>query len=114
MSIRPIELQVLIPRVGEIGKVQQISDRQMLLQQQQVADQWINISQRRNNQVQNVNKSEAKKIHNEDQNRNSSADTEQQYETDQSSPEQDVSKLTVANHPSNDDPILGHIVDIKT
>jgi len=114
MSIRPIDLQVLIPRVTDVGKVQQISDRQMVLEQQQFADHWINIAGRRSSQVQNIHKPEAKKVHVENQNENSSANSEQHYETGQSSKDEDASNSIVCNHPSDDDPIRGHIVDIKT
>ncbi|MBP2640077.1 MAG: hypothetical protein H6Q66_1028 [Firmicutes bacterium] len=114
MSIRPIDLQVLIPRVAEIGKVQQISDRQMLLQQQQFADHWIHIADLRSSQVQNVHKPEAKKVHVENQNEKSFANSEQHYENDHPAKDEDSDRLVVCNHPSTDDPIRGHIVDIKT
>ncbi len=114
MSIRPIDLQVMIPRVTEVGKVQQINDRQMLLDQQQFADQWVNIADRRNSQVQNIHKAEAKKVHIENQNQNSSPDSGEHNETGQSSEENNINDFAVSNHPSDDDPVRGHIVDIKT
>lgn len=114
MSIRPIDLQVLLPRVTEVSKIQQISDRQMLLQQQHFAEQWINITNHRTSQVQNIHKSETKKVHAETQNEKSFAYSDQQHETDQSLNDENIDHSDGSNHPSNDDPIRGHVVDIKT
>lgn len=56
MSINPIELQVLIPKATEVGKAQNLANRQETLQQQHVAAQWNDISTNRQHQVQSTAK----------------------------------------------------------
>ncbi|MCX7779298.1 MAG: hypothetical protein N2491_00120 [Negativicutes bacterium] len=58
MNIRPVDLQVLIPRITEVSKAQQASEQQPLLQQQQMAGDWRQISSRRQQQVQQTGQNE--------------------------------------------------------
>lgn len=52
MNIRPLDLQVMLPRVTEVGKTQQISQHQTELQGQQTAKEWQQIAETRQHSVQ--------------------------------------------------------------
>ena len=111
LTIRPVDLQVLIPRVTEVGKNQHITDHQDTLQQQQFAGKWQHVSANRQKQVQGTTKSEEGKV----QEKNSK---EQSHSKD-GQKQQDVkhSKTDAAdmvNHASNGDPVRGNLIDIKT
>jgi len=114
MSIRPIDLQVLIPRAGDVGRVQQIADHQTLLQQQQFAEQWQQINEHRQHQIQSTPKSVGGKVHGEKQSEGNPGkgrgDSREQAHTTDSADEGG----TDGNHSSVCDPVRGHIVDIKT
>jgi hypothetical protein len=108
MNIRSIDLQVLIPRATEAGKVQQVTNHQSVLDQQQFAAQFQAIAKERQQQVQDVPKTESGKIHNNNK--------EKEHKNNQ----QQGAHLN--KHPKNSseqeesitDPLKGHIIDIKT
>ena len=62
LTIRPVDLQVLIPRVTEVSKTQHVTDHQDILQQQQFAGEWLQISANRQEQVQGTTKNEDGKV----------------------------------------------------
>lgn len=110
MSIRPIDLQVLIPRATEVGKAQQVADQQSINQQQQFAEQWQKISDSRQQKVQNTPKSEGGKVHRDSaQQQNQEQEANHQNFSDErpQEPEQQ------SNQASNSDPVRGHVIDIK-
>ncbi|MBP1763192.1 MAG: hypothetical protein H6Q65_250 [Firmicutes bacterium] len=111
MNLLPIDLQVMIPRVSEVGKVQQISDRQQMLQHQQVADQWVDIANLRNSQVQNIHKSDSKKVRSDNQERGSFSSSKRHNENNiqMKNEEEDQAPDFVC-----EDPVRGHNIDIKT
>jgi hypothetical protein len=112
MSINSIDLQVLIPKSTEVGKVQNIADRQDTLQQQHIAGQWEGISAKRQQQVQSTAKNEGGKIGREQQPKEKKqSKQEQNHKEDNPSNTTDLDKI---NHASNDDPVRGHLIDIKT
>ena len=112
MSIRSIDLQVLVPRATEVGKIQQMNEHQTMLQQQQVADQWPTISDKRQHQVQHLNKSEDGKV------QNAKADHEKQ-KRNKSQQDADDKKDANENDGINNeayqgDCVRGRVIDIKT
>lgn len=109
MSINSIDLQVLIPKSTEVGKAQNISERQDTLQQQHIAGQWEGISTKRQRQVQSTAKNEGGKIGREQESKEQKQSKQEQSHKDNSAV--DLDKL---NHASNDDPVRGHLIDIKT
>ncbi|WP_378953079.1 hypothetical protein [Pelosinus sp. sgz500959] len=109
LTIRPVDLQVLIPRVTEVGKTQHIVDHQDTLQQQQFADKWQHISSNRQQQVQSTGKSDSSKVgrdnHPKEQNHSKN-------EQNQHNPK--ATDADMENHASNEDPVRGNLIDIKT
>lgn len=108
MNIRSIDLQVLIPRATEAGKVQQTTNQQPIVEQQQFAEQFQAIANSRQRQVQNVPKPEDGKIHNQKEKEHQQSKHQQR---DDSYEEEDVAPGQEDDIP---DPIKGHVIDIKT
>lgn len=110
MSINPVELQVLIPKSVEVGKAQNVANRQDILQQQHVAEQWNGISENRQQQVQRTDKNEGGKIGKEKNGKqqNSSPDNGKNKK------DRKRAEDSAANRASHEDPIRGHMIDIKT
>ena len=67
MNIRSIDLQVLIPRAADASRIQHQQDQLPASQQQQIAGQFQQLTLNRRHQVQGLVKSEAKKVHSQDQ-----------------------------------------------
>jgi hypothetical protein len=112
MSINSIDLQVLIPKSTEVGKTQNIADRQDTLQQQHIAEQWKGISTKRQQQVQSTAKNEGGRIGREQESKDQKqSKQEQNHRENNPNNSTDLNKI---NHASNDDPVRGHLIDIKT
>lgn len=112
MSIRPIDMQVLIPRSTEVGVQQNNIAQQSTLQQQQFAEQMAKVAEVRQQQVQSIAKGQGGKVEREGSkeknNRRQSAQAEQKGSTDSEElVEEETESVRL-------DPILGHIIDIKT
>ena len=111
MTIRPVDLQVLIPRVTEVGKTQHITDHQDTLQQQQFAGKWQKISEKREQQVQGTTKSEDGKVgwDKNSKEQSNSKNGQKHQDGKHSNAEADM-----VNHASSEDPVRGNLIDIKT
>jgi len=112
VTIRPVDLQVLIPRVTEVGKTQHVTDHQDTLQQQQFAEQWQQISAKREQRVQSTTKSEDGKVGREkhsSKEQNNSSNGQKYQDVKHSNTDADM-----VNHASNEDPVRGNLIDIKT
>jgi len=111
LTIRPVDLQILIPKVTEVGKNQHHTDHQDTLQQQQFADQWQQVSANRQHQVQGTNKSGDHKV-------GSEAHPKQQQHSNKGKNQQDDKQnkndADQVNHASSHDPVRGKLIDIKT
>lgn len=110
VTIRPIDLQVLIPRVTEVSKTQHTLNQQDILQQQQFEGKWEKISTKREHQVQGTEKSDASKV-GERQPKEQNHSKDGKKHGDDKSGNGDTGKI---NHPSHDDPVRGNLIDIKT
>lgn len=109
MTIRPVDLQVIIPRVTEVSKTQHTMNQQETLQQQQFEGKWQQISAKREHQVQGTKESEASRVkekHAKEQNR--PKDGKKQGDDKKGTDHDQI------NHPSHEDPIRGNLIDIKT
>lgn len=108
MIIRPMDLQVLIPKASEVNRVNQIQDVQSQLQQQQFAAQFAQAVQSRRKQVPGTTETEGQRIQLNKDSRgrgggNKESDTEPQQ---QNSTEEEGGKYV--------NPNLGNRIDIKT
>jgi hypothetical protein len=110
MSINPIELQVLIPKSTEVGKAQHVVNRQDALQQQHVAEQWKDISTNRQQQVQSTAKNEGGKVGREKQAKEQKHSQKERQHGDK----HNNTDIDTKNRASKDDPVRGHLIDIKT
>ncbi|EGO63178.1 hypothetical protein [Acetonema longum] len=113
MNIRPIDLQVLIPKATEAGKAQHTTNQQAAIQQQEFAALWQRISAERQQQVQNPAKSEGGKVTRDKQppeKRGSQQDGQKDTE-DNSEQSKEPAKATGSQFA---DPVRGHKIDIKT
>lgn len=107
MTIRAIDLQVLIPRSTEVSKVQQVSAHQTALQQQQHAEEWRHIAANRQQQVQRTNQNAGGKVEPDAERgssgRHEAGGDEKRHPDSRSEPAEAAA-----------DPALGHTIDIKT
>jgi hypothetical protein len=116
MSIRSIDMQVLIPRATEAQKHQNNITQQGSLQQQQLAEQMQKTAEVRQHQVQSLVKSQGGLVE-----RDESKDQQSKHRSNRD-PQQNptTSQVDICDQESTDstavsqDPVLGHIVDIKT
>lgn len=109
MTIRPIDMQIIIPRATEVGKAQHTLDQQNIQQQQHFAAQWQQISEKRQQQVQHTGKSEQGKVNRE-------KESKQQFFSERDHHESDTKEKDDEDHSpqTNPDPIRGSRIDIKT
>ena len=117
MNIRPIDLQVMIPRATDAAKVAALNERQAVTQQQQLAEHAKQTANEKQHQVQTAAASHPSgKVTTEDLNQEKRQEHSQQGEkgekkTKEGSEEDVVPKSHAAAPP---DPIRGHKIDIKT
>lgn len=116
MSIRPVDLQILIPRATDVSKSQQIANQQLASQQQQFAEQWQQISASRQQKVQNTPQTEGGKIHSDTEKEQQSLNKKQgrQQHREKSSGDKDLDMNSNSGGVLLVDPALGHVIDIKT
>lgn len=110
LTIRPVDLQVIIPRVTEVSKTQHTTDHQDTLQQQQFEGKWQQISTDRQHQVQGTAKSEESKV-GENHSREQKNSKDNKKNDDDKIEKKDTEKI---NKPSSEDPVRGNLIDIKT
>jgi hypothetical protein len=102
MTIRPVDMQVLLPKVNEVSKIQQTQNNAEQTAQQQFASQLQKEAARKESQVQGTAKGEALLI-NKDGSKNSHEGHEQEPSKDKHELIEEIIK----------DPKLGHKLDIK-
>ena len=113
MSIRPVDLQVLITRAKDVGRHRQTADQQLVNQQQQFAEQLQQIAQSRQHKVQSTPKDEGGKVQREKEREEKEERGRQSHQQHQEAMNKEDSQgghvMTAA-----DDPVRGHLIDIKT
>ena len=107
-------MQVLIPKATEVGKQQNNLAQQSTLQQQQFAEQMQKTAQVRQQQVQGIAKGQGGKVE-RDETKDKHTKHPRNYaqnsdKSQKESPEPENFEDTIINQ----DPVLGHIIDIKT
>jgi len=105
VSVRPIDLQVLIPRTTEISRIQQVSDQQAALQQQQNAAEWERLAATRQQQVQKPQQNAGGRIEPDAQKNRRDHAGEQRRDRHRPAEDGEIESA---------DPIRGHTIDIKT
>lgn len=106
MNITPMDMQVVIPKVTEVGKGQQNRDHQSVFQQQHGAAQLQQQSDRKLQQVQNTEKSEGKKIKEEEKRKNQQNQQNQQESAEENAEKSESVRMAV-------DTFRGRNIDIK-
>jgi D-ribose pyranose/furanose isomerase RbsD len=114
MNIRPIDMQVLIPRTVDVSKVQQLANQQVIVNQQLLGEQLKQFNDHRQHQVQQLLQSEGEKV-----TANKEREAQQQHQKKPAVPlqQRDSDRLeqeAILNRPSQDDPLRGHSIDIIT
>jgi hypothetical protein len=112
MNIRPMDMQVLIPRSTEVARNQQITDQQNMQQQQQFAAEWKKIADNRQNQVQSSSKAEDGRVKAKEE-RESRKNHHRQTQEDQDAETAKDNIEHSENHLLAEDPLRGHKIDIK-
>ncbi|SMC65523.1 hypothetical protein [Sporomusa malonica] len=115
MSIRSIDMQVLIPRATEAQKHQSSITQQGTLQQQQFAEQMQKIAEVRQQQVQGLVKGQGGKVERDETKDQHSKQRSNRY------PQQNTAdgQVEISDQENSEnaaigqDPVLGHIIDIK-
>ncbi|QDR80520.1 hypothetical protein SPTER_18480 [Sporomusa termitida] len=110
VSIRSIDMQVLIPRATEVQKHQNTIAQQGTLQQQQMAEQMQKTAEVRQHQVQDIEKSQSGRVNRDETKDERSSSSYPRQEPAANQVETDEKENPV----SGQDPVLGHIIDIKT
>lgn len=113
MNIRPIDMQTLIPRATDAGKVQQQANEQPILQQQQFEEQLRQLNDQKQHQVQKTPQTEGGKV-----SARKPKDEEKEHHKNQQSSSDNTKSVLVSNDDSENitsrDAVLGHFIDIKT
>lgn len=104
MTVRSIDLQVLLPKIAEANRSHPLQNQQNQTQQQQFSAQFQKQTQIQKQQVQNSDKSHGSKVGEDSQKRNASGGKKNQ----DNKGEQDNGQQ---NNPR--DPKKGNIFDIK-
>ena len=118
MNIRPMDLQVLIPRATDAAKTAIQTDRQAVTAQQQIAEQSKQTANEKQYQVQTALPGNASgKVSTEDLNQEKRQEHPAQGEQDEKhgkggQSDEDAARKKHAETPP--DPIRGHKIDIKT
>lgn len=113
MNIRPVDLQVLIPRTTDVAKTTAIQDHQMETNQQQIAEQFKQSANERQHQVETATQgSHSGRVSTEnlDQERRSGQEEAEKKQEQEASTE----KNEVLQQQIPPDPLRGRTIDIKT
>lgn len=106
MTVRSIDMQVLIPRATEVSRVQQITDQQTSLQQQQFAQQLQAVVTHRRQYAQPL----AKTDHAAVRDQGARQDGREQQEAERHQPSTHADDMDGGGT----EPSKGHLIDIRT
>lgn len=114
MYIRPMDLQVMIPRTIDAARVASVTDQQAVTQQQQLAAQLKQTAAEQQQQVLATRQAEHDgKVSTEDLNKEKPQQRQHKKRDDQQ--QTDGEKETSFKvHSEPQDPVRGHTIDIKT
>lgn len=111
MSIRSIDMQVMIPRATEAQKQQSNLAQQNSLQQQQFAEQLQKEVQLRQQQVQKLAKSQGGRVERDESQEKQNKHRSEDYPRQQAAANVEDDQEDVGGAQN---PVLGHVIDIKT
>lgn len=118
MNIRPMDLQVMMPRTLEAARVAAVSDQQSVLQQQQLAEQMKQAAAEQQKQVQHAMPAQPEgRVSMEDLPREKQEQQKKKQTSQTASEEPDLLQTTAEQAislPIPPDPIRGGKIDIKT
>lgn len=106
MTVRSIDMQVLIPRATEVSRVQQITDQQTSLQQQQFAQQLQAVVAHRRQYAQPLAKTDHAAVHDQ----GARQEGREQREAERHQPSMHADDVD----DGGTEPSKGHIIDIRT
>ena len=114
MYIRPMDLQVMIPRTIDAARVAAVTEQQTVTQQQQLAAQLKQAAAEKQQQVLATKQAEHDgKVSTEDLNKEKPQQRQHKKRDDQQ--QTDGEKETSFKvHSEPQDPVRGHMIDIKT
>lgn len=106
MNITPMNMQVVIPKVTEVGKSQQTRDHQNVVQQEHGAAQFQQVADHRLRQVQTLEKPEGKKVKNNNEQKEKQESGKQQSYANAKKVQEEEMVMAV-------DTLRGGTIDIK-
>ena len=116
MNIRPMDLQIMVPRAMDVAKTAAVHDQSSTLHQQQLASQTKLAVAVQQQQVQNMTPASHSKVTTEDLNQEQQKGKphQEQEGKDASADSGDQNLAGVKTRTVLPDPIRGHKIDIKT
>ncbi|MEG6585910.1 hypothetical protein [Dendrosporobacter sp. 1207_IL3150] len=112
MSIRPVDLQVIIPRATDVSRVQHAANQQIIAQQQHCAEKIQRLSDRKLKQVQEMLKNEGGKVQREADSKNKhrgAYGNSHDIQTDENlTTDSGKDQSTIKDH------LRGQVIDIRT
>ena len=114
MYIRPMDLQVMIPRTIDAARLSSVTDQQAVTQQQQLAAQLKQTAAEQQQQVLATRQAEHDgKVSTEDLNKEKPQHRQQKKREDEQQTDGEKEN-SVKVHSEPRDPVRGHTIDIKT
>ena len=114
MYIRPMDLQVMIPRTIDAARVASVTDQQAVTQQQQLAAQLKQTAAEQQQQVLATRQAEHDgKVSTEDLNKEKPQQRQQKKREDEQQTDGEKENAEKM-HSEPRDPVRGHTIDIKT
>ena len=116
MNIRPIDLQVLIPRTIDVAKTAAVNDNQPAAHQQQLSAQAKQTTAEQQRQVQTkLSAQHDGKVTTDDLERQKQKDHRQgEGRGRENASDADADAAGMSAHSQPPDPVRGHTIDIKT
>lgn len=105
MTVRPIDMQILLPKVPEVGRTQQIQNNHEQSQAQQFASELNKQAKHAENQVQNSKEAEGKSVSQDKGNSSSGKELSQHGGQKE---KEDLAEIELPH-----DPTKGNRLDIK-
>lgn len=115
MNIRPVDLQIIIPKATEVGKTQASINQQSLIQQQYSEENNQKIADKRLHQVPETFKNEGGKIQKDESHRKKQKNSHKDnHNKDAKEPELEIGEGSEQDKLLGKEYLRGQFVDIKT
>ena len=114
MSIKPVDMQVILPQATDVGKFQAVQNDKSMISQQLFAEKLQKEAAQRQEQVQETERGEFGKVNREQEREKREKNKKKpQAKTAQAKTENDHGKAGNKRQPQNLDPLLGTNLDIS-